>query len=478
VSRRATGKGRSIAPGATLVPSWLNDKESGVTSLAYKTQPDNHDLDHIPGTDGLPYFGSSLDVVFRLDYVARKHHEKWGEVSRLKMLDQRGLLVLGADNYQRIYLDREKNFSTEMGYDANLGHFYKGGLLLRDFDDHKVQRRIMQSAFKFTALRNYVAMMSPIMTRHLDDWATHDNLEFGAAIKQLLLEVGAQVFIGVDADGEEARALNEAFNDISEGLVGQVRKEWPFTKYKRGKQGERFLAQYFSELIPQRRDSDSQDMLTSMCREKLDDGTYFSEADIVAHASFLLFAAHDTTASVLNHLIMYTAQDTSWQQRMRDEVEALGKDELEYDDLEKLEVIDRCFHECLRLHPSVPLMTRRTINECEIGGYTVPPNTMLFLPPMFNQRDARYWTNPDAFDPDRFLPERAEQKNHSFCYHPFGGGAHKCIGLHFAVMLVKVFMFQYLKRFDYALPEGFKPRLLWVPLPKPAKLPLELHTRS
>ncbi|WP_188109599.1 cytochrome P450 [Pseudohalioglobus sediminis] len=448
-----------------------------MTSQAYKQEPDNRDLDHIPGSDGLPYFGRGLDAVFRLKDLADEHYRKWGEVSRIKILDQRGVLVLGADNYQRIYLDRDKNFSAEMGYDANLGQFYKGGLLLRDFEEHKFQRRIMQSAFKTAVMGNYVAEMNPIIEAHLDSWSQHGRIEFGASIKELLLAVGARVFIGVEASGAEAEALNRAFTDINEGLVGQVKKELPFTKFRKGKQGERFLARYFAELIPRRRGSDGTDMLTYMCNEKQEDGRFFDEQDIIAHASFLLFAAHDTTTSVLNHLVMYSAMDPSWQRKMRAEVESLGKDTLEYEDLASLELIDRCFHECLRLHPSVPLMTRRTIRECELGAYTIPPNTMLFLPPMFNHRDPRYWSNPDQFDPDRFLPERAEHKQHSFCYHPFGGGAHKCIGMHFAVMLAKAFMFQFLKRFDYQTPKGFKPRLLWVPLPKPARLPLDISPR-
>jgi cytochrome P450 len=112
--------------------------------------------------------------------------------------------------------------------------------------------------------------------------------------------------------------------------------------------------------------------------------------------------------------------------------------------------------------------TRRTIADTEIDGHQVPANTMLFLPPSFNQRDAEYWTDPDSFDPDRFSPERAEHKRHSFCYHPFGGGAHKCIGMHFANMMAKCFMHQFLLNFQVATPPNYQPRMQWAPLTKPA----------
>ena len=121
-------------------------------------------------------------------------------------------------------------------------------------------------------------------------------------------------------------------------------------------------------------------------------------------------------------------------------------------------------------------MVRRTISETVIDGHRVPAHTMLFLPPVFNHRDAAWWSEPDGFDPERFAPQRAEHKRHAFCFHPFGGGAHKCIGMHFATMLAKCFMHQFLLRYRVHTPPGYEPRMQWVPLTKPADgLPLRLE---
>lgn len=438
----------------------------------YLTHPDNKDLDHIPGTDGFPYFGSSLKTIWGLEELLEQHYQRWGEVSRIKMLHQRGILVLGTDNYQRIFLDREQNFSTEMGFAESIGQFYKGGILMKDFAEHKFLRRMMQTAFKNDAMRKYVDVMNPIMKEHIERWDKVSNFQFFPHIKETLLEVGAKVFIGAEA-GEETRKMNQAFLDINEGLLGQVRKEIPGTRYNKGKKGERYLHSYFAGQIPKRRGSDSPDMFTYMCNETTEDGEYFPDDLIIPQGSFLLFAAHDTTTSVLNHMMYYTAMHPEWQERMREEVKALNKPFLEYEDLDKLEVMDRVFHESLRLRPSVSFQARRTIRECEMGGHRIPPDTMVFMSAIHNHRDPQYWSNPEKFDPDRFLPERAEHKNHSFCYHPFGGGAHKCIGMHFAAMLAKTFMHQILLTYEYSLPENFKTRFEWVPLPKPARLPLQ-----
>ena len=111
-----------------------------------------------------------------------------------------------------------------------------------------------------------------------------------------------------------------------------------------------------------------------------------------------------------------------------------------------------------------------------LGGYDIPAHTVLYLPMMINQRDTQWWTDPDRFDPDRFAAPRNEHRRHPMAFHPFGSGAHKCIGMHFADMLSSAFLHRFLSRYAVATPKGYAPRLEWVPLPKPADgVPLTLR---
>ncbi len=445
----------------------------------YLSQPDNKAIKHIPGEVGYPFLGKALDVMDDLLGMSRKCHAKWGNVSRIGMGPQRGLLVLGADNYKKVFLDGDKNFSVAMGYAEQLGAFYTGGLLLRDFDDHRFQRRMMQSAFKTAAMKDYVDIMNPILLNNMQRWPQGKQVPFFPLIKESLLEVGARIFIGVKEYGEQAETLSDAFLSVNGGLSSATHFDLPGTKWRKGLKGKLRLHDFFRDQIPKRRAEDGDDMLSFMCKETDDDGNHFPELDIIQNAAFLLFAAHDTTTSVLCHLMMYLGQHPKWRERLREESLALGKPTLDYDDLEKMEGLDLCFSEVLRLHPSVPVAVRRTIRECELEGHRVPPNTLLFMPPCYNQRDEQYWTEPDSFDPDRFSAERQEHKRHPFCYHPFGGGAHKCIGMHFAAMLVKCFMHQFLLNYDFETPDSYSPKLQWVPIPKPADgVPITIRSRA
>ena len=91
---------------------------------------------------------------------------------------------------------------------------------------------------------------------------------------------------------------------------------------------------------------------------------------------------------------------------------------------------------------------------------------MIYQMPSFSTRLAGYWTNPDSFDPERFSAQRVEHKSHPFAFMPFGGGAHKCIGMHFGMMQSKLFMYQFLKRYRFRLPANYQPVFRTVPLPK------------
>ena len=192
-------------------------------------------------------------------------------------------------------------------------------------------------------------------------------------------------------------------------------------------------------------------MATFFANEKTEDGAYFSDKVVGEHLIFLLLAAHDTTTSALTMAAYYLAHDQQWQNRLREELQALGKTELEYDDLgHKVPDLDHCFKEVLRMNPPVPMLMRRTVKEVEVGGYQLAPHTMVQISPLYTHRMEQWWTNPHAFDPDRFA--REEHKQHSFLWAPFGGGAHKCIGLHFADMLFKCTLSTLLLNYRFALP--------------------------
>jgi cytochrome P450 len=446
----------------------------------YIHHKDNKQLDHIPGNYGLPLIGDTFRFVLKPYEVLDEHYRKYGPVFKASLTFQKFVVALGPEFIQQLMLDSSKSFSARMGYDNALGDFFAGGLLMRDFDEHKFHRRIMQTSFKTDAMRNYVNLMHPIIEREMTRWGQLSAFQFYPNIKTLLLDIGAKVFLGLDMEGAETRALNQSFLDMNEGILALIRKDWPGLKYHKGMNGRRALEKFFFDLVPQRRGQQGRDMATFFSNETTEDGEYFSEKVVGEHLIFLLLAAHDTTTSALTMACYHLAHNQQWQDRLREQLQALGKPQLDYEDVgSSIPDLDHCFKEVLRMNPPVPMVMRRTVKEVEVGGFLLQPHTMVQISPLYTQRMEQWWTNPHQFDPDRFA--REEHKQHSFLWAPFGGGAHKCIGLHFADLLFKATLGKLLLsyRFSFASSGQYPSRMQHFPFAKPMdNLPLKLERLS
>jgi cytochrome P450 len=442
----------------------------------YTRVKDNTRLGHIPGSYGLPLLGDTFGFVLNPFKVLDAHYKKYGPIFKASLTFQKFVVALGPEYIQQLMLDSKQSFSARMGYNTPLGDFFAGGLLMRDFDEHKFHRRIMQTAFKVDAMRSYVDLMHPIIDREMSRWGQVADFQFYPNIKTLLLDIGAKVFLGMDLGGPGTRDLNQSFLDMNEGVLALIRKDWPGLLYRKGMNGRRALEKFFIELVPQRRGKQGNDMATFFSNEKSEEGEFYSDRVVGEHLIFLLLAAHDTTTSALTMAVHYLAHHQQWQERLREELTALGKPHLAYEDLATVADLDNCFRETVRLYPPVPMMMRRTVKEVELGGFLLQPHTMVQISPLYTHRMEQWWSKPHEFDPDRFA--REEHKQHSFMWAPFGGGAHKCIGLHFADMLFKCALAGLLLnyRFSYASAGQFEGRLQYFPFAKPMdNLPLRLE---
>ncbi|MEO0999280.1 MAG: cytochrome P450, partial [Pseudomonadota bacterium] len=220
-----------------------------------------------------------------------------------------------------------------------------------------------------------------------------------------------------------------------------------------------------------------EDLFSELCRAEDEDGVHWSDQEIVDHFNFLMMAAHDTTTSALTTMAWALAEHPDWQEAIREELAGLPDGPLPYEALEEMVVTERVFREALRLMPPVPFIPRVAFEGFSWAGHDIPAGAPVVVAPGLVMRDPALWSDPDRFDPDRFTSNRAEDRNHRFAWAPFGGGAHKCIGLNFAYMQVKAFTRALLSRHRLELAEGGA-GTDWaiVPIPKPKNgLPLRLR---
>jgi cytochrome P450 len=430
-----------------------------------------------PGEAGRAVVGHTLEFVSDAKALVDRMRARYGPTFRITMFGYPVLVVGDPDLVREVLLDRDRTFSSRLGWHHAIGELFARGLMLRDFDDHRFHRRIMQTAFRADAMRGYLERMNPLFERGIAGWGDIPSFRFYPAVKQLLLDVAADVFLGVPL-GAEADRINRSFVDAVQASIALLKSEVPPFSYWRGMRGRRFLERFFTELVPARREAGRAggDLFTELCRATSEQGERFDEREIVDHMIFLLMAAHDTTTSSITTLVSFLARYPEWQGRLRAEARSLGMPSLGWEQRDLPVETTWAFQEALRLHPPVPFIGRRTVRACRLGGFELPENAALNVCSLVTHFLEDWWTEPQRFDPERFAPGRAEDRRHSHSYYPFGGGAHMCLGMHFAYLQMKAFVHQFLLRYEFRLSPGQRVETRPIPIPKPkGGLPLRLR---
>lgn len=438
--------------------------------------PPGSGLRPVMGDPGLPLVGHSLTVMGDPLAVSRRGYERFGSVSWSNVIGITVVSVFGPEGIETVLANRDKAFSSELGWNEFIGPFFERGVMLMDFDEHLHHRRILQQAFKHERLVSYLDMMNPVIARGISGWRSGPGFELYPATKQLTLDVATEVFMG-ERLGAEADAINRAFVNLVVGGNTPVRADVPGGRWHRGLQSRRMMEDHFRSKLPAKRAGDGDDLFSVLCRAESEDGARFSDQDIVNHMIFTMMAAHDTSTITVAMMGYFLAKHPEWQDRVREECLALGTDALAYEDLDRLPAMELVFRETLRMNPPVGMLARKTLKDTEINGHFVPEGSIVALSLYASHRMEPFWPDPDRFDPERFTPERSEGR-HRYAWSPFGGGVHKCIGLHFGGMEVKALMHQLLLRYELRVPSTYEPFIDMATGPYPADgLPIELRPR-
>ncbi|HWU20176.1 MAG TPA: cytochrome P450, partial [Nocardioides sp.] len=331
--------------------SFLNHA-GGVTQVIALPQP-------VRGDRGLPWAGRILDYARDPMALFRHQWETYGPVSPFPYLGERGVILLGPDACEAALRNGEKAFANGPGWGRMVGPFFNRGLMLLDFEEHHLHRRIMQEAFVRDRLAAYVPRMHPAIARGTATWPTQRGFRVHPALKQMTLSIAADIFMGgASATGpEEMARVNRAFIECVQAATGWIRADVPFTRWGRAFRGRRVLEDFLRGYLPEKRAERTDDFFSVLCHIETEDGERFTDDDVVNHMIFLMMAAHDTTTITTSTMLQLLGQYPAWQERCREESRALG-DEPSMAELEGLTSLDLVMKEALRLRAPVPVLAR------------------------------------------------------------------------------------------------------------------------
>jgi cytochrome P450/NADPH-cytochrome P450 reductase len=313
--------------------------------------------------------------------------------------------------------------------------------------------RILTPAFGQRARRAYFDAMLEVATQLVAKWRAGAGrpIEVSDDMTRLTLDTIALCGFGYRFDSFAAPQLHpflQAMARVLDETMGRLTRLRALSKL-RWSANRRFSEDIASmhalvdEVIRARRagPGDSRDLLGLML-DAVDpvSGERLDDANIRYQVITFLIAGHETTSGLLTFTLYLLTRHPEVLARARaevDEVLAGGRAPV-YEDLARLEVIDRVLKEALRLWPTAPGFAVAPFEDTVIGGrYRISRDrrVTVLLPAL--HRDPAVWRDPESFDIDRFLPEN-EARIPAYAYKPFGNGQRSCIGRQFAIMEAKL----------------------------------------
>jgi cytochrome P450 len=210
-------------------------------------------------------------------------------------------------------------------------------------------------------------------------------------------------------------------------------------------------------VIRERQDAPGRDddLLGLLLSVRDEDGSALPLRRVRDEACTFMLAGHETTANALSWMWYLLALNQDARERMLAEVdEVLGDRTPTFADVERLPWTTACFLEAMRVYPPAWIVPRRCIADDVIAGHRIPKGSSILIPIHALHHDARFWPEPEAFDPSRFLPGAARE-HHRSAYLPFGGGRRVCAGKSFAVIEGTLVTALMSRAFTFELVPGF-----------------------
>ncbi|CAK7231404.1 hypothetical protein SBRCBS47491_007919 [Sporothrix bragantina] len=181
--------------------------------------------------------------------------------------------------------------------------------------------------------------------------------------------------------------------------------------------------------------------------------------NLQADAHLICVAGSDTTAATLTCLFYELACHADATARLRIEIDNYFANTPESSQnhlaLSKLEYLQACIDEALRLHPAVPGGVQRLTSPqgLQIGDHHIPGNTIVQIPMHTINRDARFFAEPDDFIPERWT-SRKKLAIEPSVFAPFSTGRYSCVGKQLGLMELRTVTSELLRRYNFELAPG------------------------
>jgi len=397
----------------------------------------------------------------RLGFMVRCARE-YGDMTRIRLGHHRVYLANHPDLVEEVLVAKSRHFIKHFALRLNPEILGKG-LLTSEGDFWLRQRRLIQPAFVRSRLAAYGPAMVAAADRVLDEWQPGEARDVAKEMARITLDIAAKTLFDADAHGSAGEVSGALQYMLDSYLVRFNRfllpvPTWlPTPRNIAVRRARLRLDAIIYGYIRRRRQcgEDKGDLLSILLHARDEgDGTGMTDRQVRDEAMTLFLAGHETTALALSWTWYLLATNPEAEQRLMAELrQTLAGRTPTVADLPQLRYAEAIVMESMRLRPPIYAFGREALDDCEIGGFHVPKKATILMSQWVVQRDPRWWSEPEKFQPERWLDDRVHDIP-KYAYFPFGGGPRLCIGNTFAMMETVLVLATIAQRFRFTVAAG------------------------
>ncbi len=418
----------------------------------------------IPQMDGgLPLLGHVAEFFRDPVAVLKRGYQSKGRLFSFKIMGRRMNVMLGPEHNRFFFEETDKLLSIRESMPFFLKMFSPDFYSFAEMDDYLRQRAVIMPRFKAAAMKQYVGIMAEETLNLVERLGDSGEFDLVPTLGPVVMDIAAHSFMGREFHENLGHEFFELFRDFSGGMEFVLPLWLPTPKMIRSQRAKKKLHAILQDWIDKRRAAplDPPDFFQGMIEQKYPDGSAIPD-EIVRHLILLLvWAGHETTAGQVSWAIADLLENVDFQAVLRREISTVmgngDGSEFGWEQAIAMTKMDLALRETERLHPVAFILSRKANVDIERDGYVIKKGDFVLLAPSVTHRMTETWVEPDRYNPERFNAEREDAQIESNSLVGFGGGVHRCAGVNFARMEMKVIVAILLQHYDMELIDEVKP---------------------
>ena len=382
--------------------------------------------------------------------------EQLGDVAEFKMFHQDMVLLTGDKASEAFYRAPDEQLDQGAAYKIMTPIFGQGVVFDAPIRKKNQQLQMLMPALRDKPMRTYADLIVEEVENLIAGWGEAGEIDLLAFTKELTIYTSSHCLLGPEFRFELNKVFAEIYHDLEQGIqpIAYVFPNLPLPVFRRRDKARARLQVLVTEIMARRAKarSDSPNVFQTLIDATYEDGSKLTPHEITGMLIATIFAGHHTSSGTTAWVLIELLRHPSWMQAVVAELDALfGEDgKVTFESLRQVPKLESVLKEVLRLHPPLIILMRKVLQDFTVGDYLIKAGKFVCAAPAVTHRIDALFPNPEQFDPDRYLPERAEDRN-LYAWQAFGGGRHKCSGNAFALFQIKAIFCILLRRYEFEL---------------------------